>query len=279
MSADAGRSRRKCAVLGSPIAHSLSPVLHRAAYRELGLDWDYSAHDVTRSTLREFWGSLTPTWRGLSLTMPLKREVIALCDRVESLGAMLSSVNTVVFDDTGSARGYNTDVVGVVRALKQMAVHRLDSAVVVGGGATAASALAAVAQLGATRVSVLVRAPERAAQLGQLGPALALDVDVVGFSAVEEIAPADVVISTIPETAQSAIAEPMCALAPVVFDVIYDPAETTLLKAARSAGRVVVPGFELLLHQAARQVELMTGARTAPIDEMRTAGLAALGNR
>jgi shikimate dehydrogenase len=211
--------------------------------------------------------------------MPLKRDVIALCDRVESLGAMLASVNTVVFEDTGSARGYNTDVVGVVRALKQAAVHRVDSAVVVGGGATAASALAAVAQLGATRVSVLVRAPERAAQLRQLGPALDLDIEIVAFPAVEEIAPADVAISTIPEPGQAAIAEQVCGLAPVIFDVIYDPAETVLLRAARSAGRIVVPGFDLLLHQAARQVELMTGARRAPIDAMRAAGRAEVDKR
>jgi shikimate dehydrogenase len=279
MSADRDRPRVRCAVLGSPIAHSLSPTLHRAAYRELGLDWDYLAFDVTEERLADFWADLTPDWRGLSLTMPLKREVIGFCDRVESLGAMLSSINTVVFGADGTSAGHNTDVVGFVRALKHAAVRRLSSAVVIGGGATAASALAAVAQLGAARVTVLVRTPERAAPLRDLGPALGLEVEVVGFAHADGIATADALISTIPVEGQPAVAEAVARLAPVVFDVIYHPAETPLLEAAQRAGRTVIPGFELLLHQAARQVELMTQTRLAPLDAMRSAGLAALGNR
>jgi shikimate dehydrogenase len=279
MSADGIGPRVRCAVLGSPIAHSLSPALHRAAYRELGLDWDYLAVDVTEEGLADFWSDLTPSWRGLSLTMPLKREVIGFCDRVESLGAMLSSINTVVFDADGSSAGYNTDVVGFVRALKHATMRHLTSAVVIGGGATAASALAAVAQLGAARATVLARAPGRAAQLRDLGSALGLDVEVLGFGDAGRIATADVMISTIPADGQPAVVDAVSHFARVVFDVIYHPEETPLLEASRAAGSTVIPGFELLLHQAARQVELMTRSRQAPVEAMRAAGVAELGNR
>jgi shikimate dehydrogenase len=279
MSVDERSTVTRCGVLGSPIAHSLSPVLHRAAYGALGLDWEYDAYDVTQAQLPAFMAQLTPGWRGLSLTMPLKREVIGLCDRVESLGAMLQSINTVVLEVDGTSSGFNTDVVGVVRALKHAAIRSLDRAIVVGAGATAASAMAAVAQLGADRVTVLVRAPERAVPVLELGPALGLAIDVMGFDDVDRTTEADIVISTIPAVGQLVIADRVARLAPTVFDVIYDPADTPLLSAADRAGARVIAGFELLLHQAARQVELMTQTRSAPVEAMRAAGLAALGNR
>jgi shikimate dehydrogenase len=279
MSADVAEPRPHCGVLGSPIAHSLSPTLHRAAYAALGLDWEYTAHDVTVAQLPEFMAALEPHWRGLSLTMPLKREVIGWCDRVESLGAMLESINTVVIEDDGARVGYNTDVVGLVRAFKAAGSWELSSAVVIGAGATAASALAALGQLGVDHVTIVARTPERAEPLRALAPALGLTIEVVPLDAADRVPPADAVVSTIPADSQEAVAETVASWAPVVLDVIYHPAKTPLLRAAHDAGCTTIPGFELLLHQAARQVELMTGKRPAPVDVMRVAGMAVLGNR
>jgi shikimate dehydrogenase len=269
----------RCGVLGSPVAHSLSPVLHRAAYRELGLDWAYDAYEVASGELADFMGLLSPQWRGLSLTMPLKREVIELCDEVTAQGRLLSSVNTVVIEQDGLRRGYNTDVTGFVRAFQEAGVCGLDSAVVVGGGATAASAVAAVAALGAASVTVLARSTSRASILSGLGSELGLEVTVYAMTEIPDRR-VDVVISTIPaEGHMAGAAAAVASLAPVLFDVVYSPGRTILTDAARAAGSQVIGGFALLLHQAARQVELMTGVDEAPLAAMRTAGAAALGNR
>jgi shikimate dehydrogenase len=269
----------RCAVLGSPIAHSLSPVLHRAAYRSLGLDWSYDAYDVAEDALAGFVAGLSDRWRGLSLTMPLKRAAVPLCVEVCARARLLGSVNTVVIGEEGERRGHNTDVTGFVRAFAESGVTALGSVVVVGAGATAASAVAAVADLGAEHVTVLARSPSRAATISALGPALGLEV-TVGDLAQPPWRAADAVISTLPAAARDAIAAgTLGSLAPVVFDVVYAPARTPLIDSALGSGGRVIGGFALLLHQAARQVELMTGTRGAPLDAMRAAGMAALGNR
>jgi shikimate dehydrogenase len=260
------------------VAHSLSPVLHRAAYRELGLDWEYDAYEVAVGELAGFMSRLSTRWRGLSLTMPLKREVIDLCDDVTAQGRLLSSVNTVVIERDGTRKGHNTDVTGFVRAFAEAGVSTLDSAVIVGGGATAASALAAVAALGARQVTVLARTTARAASLGDVGPALGVHV-VVRALADPPATRVDAVVSTLPVDAQRAeTAAAVVGLAPVVFDVVYSPTRTAFTEAGHAAGATVIGGFALLLHQAARQVELMTGADEAPLEAMRGAGAAALGN-
>jgi shikimate dehydrogenase len=279
MPAEPAPSEPRCAVLGSPIAHSLSPVLHRAAYRSLGLDWRYDAYDVTEDRLAGFLDGLSGQWRGLSLTMPLKRAVVQLCDQVSPQARLLSSVNTVVIGIDAERHGHNTDVTGFVRAFEEAGVPALDSVLVVGAGATAASALAACAELGAERVTVLARSPERASTLTGLGPALGLEVVVRSLDRAPR-PPADAVICTLPPDGQGDIAVgELAAAAPVVFDVVYAPARTPLIEAARAAGAQVIGGFGLLVHQAARQVELMTGVDEAPLEAMRAAGLTALGNR
>ncbi|MBA2445863.1 MAG: shikimate dehydrogenase [Nocardioidaceae bacterium] len=274
-----GPRRRRCAVLGSPVAHSLSPVLHRAAYRELSLDWDYEAFDVSPALLPAFLTGLSQEWRGLSLTMPLKRAVIDLCDRVESRGRLLGSINTVVFGDDGRRAGHNTDVPGFVYALAAHGIHGLDSAIIIGGGATAASAMAAAAEIGAHHVTVAARSIERVSHLSGLAATLRVEVELVGIDALAELHPADLVISTIPADGQAGIATPVARLGACVFDVIYDPEVTPVLMAASDAGTQAIGGFDLLLHQAARQVELMVGVAQAPLEAMRAAGLRALAQR
>ena len=269
----------RCGVLGSPIAHSLSPVLHRAAYGELGLDWEYDAHDVTEDDLAGFLEGLDGSWRGLSLTMPLKRAVLPLLDEVSETARQAGAVNTVVLDG-GRRSGDNTDVPGAVAAVRERTDQQLRRGVILGGGATAASTLLALADLGCTGVRLVVRDPTRAAEtLAAAGrhPGRP-SVEVLTFAEAAAQAQAlrpDIVVSTIPVTAQGEDALRVADPAPVVFDVVYDPWPTPMARLAAGDGRTLVTGLDLLVHQAAVQVRLMTG-HTAPLAVMRAAGERAL---
>jgi shikimate-5-dehydrogenase len=275
MPAETGTVRR-CAVIGSPVEHSLSPALHTAAYRALGLPWEYDLFDVTADELPTFLAGLGPEWRGFSVTMPLKRPVLAECDEVDSSSDLVRSVNTVVLDDNGRRLGYNTDVTGLVAALQQAEIRSVNSMVVVGAGATAASALVAGAQLGCASATVLARDPGRSAVLRGVGERVGVTVTVRSLES-NDWPTADLLVSTIPAAAQPRIASPLVERVDTVLDVIYSPWQTPLLQAADAARRRAVYGFEMLLHQAGRQVELMTGAVAAPLPAMRSAGLAAAG--
>ncbi|MBO9521249.1 MAG: shikimate dehydrogenase [Nocardioidaceae bacterium] len=265
---------QRCAVLGSPIAHSLSPVLHRAAYRELGLDWTYDAIEVDEAGLAGFVEGLDGAWRGLSLTMPLKRTVMGLLDEVDAWASLSGAANTVVLGE-GRRLGYNTDIPGAKAALTERSSGPWTDAVVLGGGATAASVLLALTDLGCHRARLLVREPARAhetlAAVARHGRGLEVTVGVLG-----ERASGDVLVSTIPADAQP----PLVPLveAPVVFEVVYDPWPTPLARAARARKAAMVTGLDLLVHQAALQVTLMTG-RPGPLPAMRQAGEDALGSR
>lgn len=271
---DAGQA----AVLGSPIAHSLSPVLHRAAYAALGLgDWTYTAIECDEAGLP---GVLAvPGWTGLSLTMPLKRAVLPLLDRTEPLAVEVGGANTVVFE-RGQRLGYNTDVPGMVAALAEAGVTAPGRATILGAGATACAALAALRQTGLKTVTVLVRDQARAdglrAAAGRLG--MTIELQPLGTGARD----GDLLISTVPAGAADFYAERGWFPRPgpaAVLDVVYHPWPTPLAQAASQSGAIVVSGFDLLLHQAARQVELMTGIKPAPLDAMRQAGQAELARR
>ena len=270
----------RCAVLGSPIAHSLSPVLHRAAYAELGLDWEYDAREVREPELAGFLDGLDGTWRGLSLTMPLKRAVLPLLDEVEERARQAGAANTVLLDG-GRRRGHNTDVPGAVAAIRERTDAPMTSAVVFGGGATAASVVLALADLGCTTVNLVVRDPGRVAEtLAAAGrhPARPM-VEVVTFRELAHRAPAlrpAVAVSTIPAGAQNEALLRVAAAAGVVFEVVYDPWPTPMARLAADSGQTLVSGLDLLVHQAALQVELMTGVPEAPLAAMRAAGEAAL---
>src|SRR5690242_13877166 len=158
---------RRAAVLGSPIAHSLSPVLHRAAYAALGLDgWRYDRFEVDEAALPGFVAGLDPAeWAGLSLTMPLKRAIPPLLDEITPTASSVEAVNTVVFTADGRRLGDNTDIPGMVAALRERGVTAVPSAAVLGAGATASSALAALAQICRGEVTAYVRGPARAAEM------------------------------------------------------------------------------------------------------------------
>jgi shikimate dehydrogenase len=267
---------RRAGVLGHPIDHSLSPVLHRAAYRALGLDWAYDAHDVTADGLEAFLAGLDDSWVGLSLTMPLKVEAVRLVDFLEPLAKAVGVANTVLLQPRaagGQRIGANTDVPGIIAALREAGVGDVGSAVILGAGATATSAVAAVASMGCSEPVVVARERSRAGALWRASTRLGATPRVIGFDGVgPELAVADVVVSTIPAAAGASVARD-AALRKVrgaLLDAVYDPVDTPLARAWRDAGGTAVDGTRMLLHQAAEQVRLFTG-KTAPIAEMRSA--------
>jgi shikimate dehydrogenase len=268
-------------VLGSPIAHSLSPVLHGAAYAALGLHgWKYEAIECDEAGLPGLLASLGPDWAGLSLTMPLKRAVLPLLDWTEPLAGQVGGANTVVFG-AGGRQGFNTDVPGMIAALAQAGVTQAPDALVLGSGATACAALGALAGLGTRQAAVAVRNPATAGPLLEVAGRLGLAARLVPFGAEAGESGRHLLISTVPSGAADIYAERIAAgtLAPrAVLDVVYHPWPTALAAAAQQAGLATAGGFDLLLHQATGQVRLMTG-RDAPVEAMRAAGQAALARR
>ncbi|AEI12119.1 shikimate dehydrogenase [Cellulomonas gilvus] len=270
----AGPAVRRAAVLGHPIAHSLSPTLHRAAYAALGLDdWRYDAVDVTEDALPAFVAGLGEQWAGLSLTMPLKQTVLPLLEHVEPLAQVVGAVNTVLVQGAGAARtlvGANTDVHGLVVALREgLAGRPVGTAVVLGAGATASSTLAALAELGCTAPLVLVRSLARSGAL--MRSAHRMGVEPV-FRSLEDapraVVAADVVVSTLPPRAADDLAAALDGRPTgVLLDVAYDPRPTALHARWTELGGTAVGGERMLLHQAAEQVRLMTG-RPAPLAAM-----------
>lgn len=277
--------RRGAAVLGSPITHSLSPVLHRAAYAELGLDgWSYDRFEVDEAGLPAFLegrgvGGGGRSWAGLSLTMPLKRAVIPLLDKITDTAASVEAVNTVVFDADGRRTGDNTDIPGMLAALRERGVTTVGSAAVLGAGATASSALAALARVCAGPVTAYVRSAARAAEMRGWGERLGVDVRTADWSAAAGAFEAPLVIATTPAGTTDELAARVPGRPGTLFDVLYEPWPTPLATAWAAAGGQVVGGLDLLVHQAVLQVEQMTGRTPAPLAAMREAGERALRAR
>ncbi len=287
-----GPGVRRAAVLGRPITHSLSPALHRAAYRSLGLPWTYEAVDLGPDGLGAFLDGLDDDWVGLSLTMPLKESVVPLLNAIDPLARTLRSVNTVLLTPAGRV-GHNTDVPGLVTVLGEHGVVRPRTATVLGSGATARSAIAALVDVGAEQVTVCARRPDalpdlaswvqQVAALGTVGPdpAGGPAVSVCPWSDAGAGLDADVVVSTVPTGAADHLVDAVGAgRSPLglLVDVVYEPWPTALGAAWASAGGAVAGGLEMLVHQARGQVTLMTG-RDVSASVLRDAGLAELRER
>ncbi|WP_328772920.1 shikimate dehydrogenase [Streptomyces sp. NBC_00286] len=271
---------RRAAVLGKPIAHSLSPVLHRAAYADLGLgDWSYDRFEIDEAALPGFLEGLGSEWAGLSLTMPLKRAVIPLLDEISATAASVEAVNTVVFSEDGRRIGDNTDVPGMVSALREHGIEQVDSAAILGAGATASSALAAVSRICPGEIVAYVRSEARAAEMRQWGERLETEVRIADWADAERALHAPLVVATTPAGATDALASAVPGRPATLFDVLYDPWPTALAARWSAYGGAVVSGLDLLVHQAALQVEQMTGHTPAPLDAMRKAGEHALAGR
>ncbi|MFE1054647.1 shikimate dehydrogenase [Streptomyces rochei] len=269
--------RRRAAVLGSPIAHSLSPVLHRAAYAELGLEgWSYDRFEVDEEALPGFFDRLGPEWAGLSLTMPLKRAVIPLLDTISETAASVDAVNTVVLTEDGRRTGDNTDIPGMVAALREHGIEKAETAAILGAGATASSALAALTRICTGEITVYVRSEARAAEMRGWAERLEADVRIADWADADEALRAPLVVATTPAGTTDALAGAVPEMPATLFDVLYDPWPTTLAARWSAYGGAVVSGLDLLLHQAVLQVEQMTGRSPAPLAAMRAAGERAL---
>jgi shikimate dehydrogenase len=268
--ADTGRA----AVLGRPIHHSLSPVLHRAAYAALNLDWSYDAIDCGADDLAEVLAARAD-WAGFSCTMPLKHAAVRVAARITARAEQVGAANTLLPDGSGGWRADNTDVHGILAALAEHAV-RPASVAVLGGGGTAQAALVATRELGVSSCVVLVRDRARAAGALAAAERAGLTVRVAAFDVAAAELDADLIISTVPAGAADVLADRPWRSGQAVLDVVYSPWPTQLSGAARDAGATVVSGAAMLLHQAAGQVELMTG-RSAPTSAMRSALRSALG--
>jgi len=256
----------RAAVLGSPVAHSLSPVLHTAAYRALGLSgWRYERHEMDEAGLPGFVAGLTDDWAGLSLTMPLKRVALAMADARSDLAVEVGAANTLVRREAGW-RAENTDVHGITAALREAGITMARTALILGAGGTAQAALAALRELGELRPTVLVRDPARTTELRRAAGRLGVEPTIMGGLGEGPLPAADLVIATLPAGAADALR----TAAATVLDVVYAGWPTPFARTAQASGARIVSGLDMLLHQAAAQVELMTGRR-APLEAMRAA--------
>ncbi|MFJ3036165.1 shikimate dehydrogenase family protein [Curtobacterium pusillum] len=254
-------ARTRLAVLGSPIAHSLSPTLHAAAYDVLGLRWSYGRHEVASGGLDAFVAGLGPEWRGLSLTMPLKRDVLPLLDRTTPLVDELGVANTIAFRTSGDTvlrYGANTDVEGLVRPVEALG-HLPGEATILGGGATAASALTAAVRLGATFVRLFLRDTAKAGALVDLAVRLGVSLEVLPLT---ELAGTrhGFVVSTLPGGAADALDLLPSGPDAVLFDVAYEPWPTAVASRWADAGGRVLNGLDMLTEQALGQIRFfLTG--------------------
>lgn len=256
------------AVIGSPIEHSLSPVIHRAAWAQLGIDgWEYHRLEQDTDSLPGFIAGLGADFAGLSVTMPCKQAVMPLLDVIDPLASAVGAVNTVV-PSSGVLAGFNTDVTGIAsavrRACSMAGCSAPSSALVLGARATASSALAALGELGITSSTVAARRFGGPGSVVAAASRLGVTIEQVLWSDAEAVdraaSSADLVISTLPASAADPLAERLRVReGQILLDVVYSPRDTALRRAFESAGGVVAEGTDMLVFQAGAQVQLMTG--------------------
>lgn len=272
-------ARYRAGVIGHPIAHSKSPLLHTAAYAFLGFDCSYTAIDTSPASLEDMLAEVRADalWRGLSVTMPHKAASLPIMDELGPGVAELGVINTVRAVGAGEQRrlvGYNTDIEGIVRAVRHAGAGSPKQALVLGGGGTASAAVAALARMGVERAQICVRSPQKAEPLAELGRRLGIAVELSGFGAAAGLcSSSSLVISTLPPHGADELAGALGAAAArgeearlwrhseprVLLDVAYDPWPSALAEAWSSLGGVIVPGVEMLLYQAVEQVRLFVG--------------------
>lgn len=257
-------SRTRLAVWGDPIAHSKSPQLHAAAYGVLGLDWSYDRRRVAEGEFAGAVRSLDDSWRGLSLTMPLKDEAYRIADVRDAHAELTGVANTLTLGATVHA--FNTDVGGIIDALGESGITTVERVRLLGAGATAASALVAVADMGARSADVRARRPESASTLRELGARLGVEVTVLPFT--ETADAVELTVSSLPggTALPEDVVAPLAAAGGALFDVAYAPWPSAL---ATNWGDVpAIPGLGMLLHQAVRQIRVfMHGDPGVPLPD------------
>ncbi|MFI7429083.1 shikimate dehydrogenase [Micromonospora sp. NPDC049836] len=266
----------RAAVVGKPIAHSLSPVIHQAGYAAAGLTgWSYTRIECAADELAGLVAGLGPEWAGLSVTMPGKEAALALAGEASPVAAAVGAANTLVRRCDGTWYADNTDVTGMVDVLTAAGVPAGATVTLLGAGGTARAALAAAARLGAAEVTVVARRPEAVHELRPVARSVGVPLTGAGWDGAPAHARADVVISTVPKGVADPLAENFdWRPGTVFFDALYDPWPTPLAAAALAAGCRVVSGLDLLLAQAVDQFAQFTGV-PAPVEAMRAALAAA----
>lgn len=250
-------------VVGHPVGHSKSPALHRAAYQALGLDYSYDCVDVEQGGLVSFIESYRPGLSGLSVTMPLKREALAFADDIDWLARGTEAVNTLVIsrDEAGAishVNGFNTDVYGIAQSLRDADVAHVNHAAIVGAGATASSAVAALAELGVEHIDVFARNIDKAQSLNAVSEYFGTTIAIRSLTDFVQIDPVSVVISTLPGTESLSLAELPREPRAALLDVAYDPWPSARGVEWDVAGGISVSGLRMLGHQAVIQARLYT---------------------
>lgn len=256
------------AVIGSPIRHSLSPVIHRAAWDQLGIDgWEYRRLESDGDSLPGLIADLGEDCAGLSVTMPCKQAIMALLDVIDPLASAVGAVNTLV-PSSGVLAGFNTDVTGISSAVRRACtmanVPLPRSALVLGARATASSALAGLGELGITASTVAARRFGGPGSVVAAASRLGVSIEQVLWSDIEAVDRAahgvDLIISTLPACAADPLAERLNVReGQILLDVVYAPRQTALRSTFEKAGGIVAEGTDMLVYQAAAQVQLMTG--------------------
>jgi len=244
----------RLAVLGSPISHSLSPTIHRAAYELLGLDWRYDAIEVKEGGLRRFLNSCDSDWRGLSLTMPLKAEAITVCGEADALALQVGGANTITWNGS-KTKAHNTDVAGFSSALKNAGIRRVDSVAILGGGATARAAVAAATEF-SNEITVFLRNSKRSEGLRRAVGDSGAELVLAPWSQIAHGLTAPLVISTTPKGATDSYVDQLPITPGLLFEALYDPWPTALVSAWSSKGAQVLGGLDLLVEQAIEQIKL-----------------------
>lgn len=244
----------RLAVWGDPIGHSRSPQLHGAAYRALGLDWEYGRRQVDAAGFDAALDALDDTWRGLSLTMPLKERAFARADVLDDDARLTGAVNTLLLGD--ELRGFNTDVGGLAAALVASGLGSARTARVLGGGATARSTMVSLLRLGVAAVEITTRRLDQAAELVAFGEEIGLRCSATVLGAEQTPAAVDLTVSTLPGTVllPEATAAALAGQGGALFSAAYAPWPTALAQAWTDAP--VRNGLEMLLHQAVRQIRI-----------------------
>ncbi len=267
----------KAAVLGSPISHSLSPLLHTIAYAELGLECEYTRIDVKSGELKGFLENCGPTWSGFSLTMPLKEEVLNFSTSISPLAARIRSANTLVQSPSQTWSASTTDVAGFTHALSAHGRDAGGGVMIIGGGATARAAVSACDGV-SSRISVMVRSLSRAKEIEN--SVEYSNVEFVEWGDTNLFEMSDLIISTVPEGVSDSLVKNFPSKpSGIFFDVLYKPWPTAALKTWSDLGGQVVDGLDLLIHQAIDQVAIFSGQfveRSSMAQLMRQQGLKAL---
>ena len=278
---------RVCGIIGDPVEHSLSPVMHNAAFKELGLNIVYVAFTVTKNELEDaISGARSLGLLGLNVTMPHKNAVINYLDETDSAAKAMGAVNTIL-NERGKLFGYNTDGKGAMIALQENGVDPEEQKMLILGAGGAAKAIAFQAAQEAEELVILNRTPEKAKQLADLlhkqfgtkAKGTTLSAEVLK----KELENTDILVNATsvgmnPDVNASPVPAELLSRDLCVMDIVYNPLETKLMKDATSAGAKVVSGLEMLLYQGAVAFEIWTNC-PSPVEVMKEAALTKLAEQ